>query len=554
MDKSLAKIGTLALALGACADSGPAGEPSQADAGQVWFHEEAGERGLDFLHRSGHSGRFLYPEIIAGGAALFDMDGDGDLDAYLVQAGSVIGRAANTHGNQLFENDGEGNFRDISAQSGAADRGYGMGVASGDYDRDGDLDLYVTNLGSNVLLRNDGGGQFTDVSEASGSGEELWSSSASFIDYDRDGDLDLWVVNYLFWTLEEERECYNQATGNSYCGPKAYNKPAPDTLYRNNGDGSFSDVSLAMGLRKALGNGLGVGVSDVNLDGFDDVFVANDGTMDHLWINQAGTGFVEQAVPFGCAVDQDGKIKAGMGVAFMDFDGDRDEELLVVNLKGEYDSFFQNEGNRWLDRTASIGLNANSSAYTRFGVGWADFDNDGHLDLFEANGGVAHAAETGRDKPFAQLNLVYQGAESGRFKALKPIGATPEPLAFASRGAAFGDVNGDGAVDVLVVNRDAPAHLLINHAPDRGNWISFTLSENRSASLGAVLSFRAGTRQFTRRVRTSTSYCSASDPRIHVGLGALAEVTEVKVFWPDGSSQSFGSLRANQEHQLPKTQ
>ena len=532
---------------GAAGGTGGAGET----AGPPWFVEEAAERGLAFTLESGQGERYLYPEIVCGGGALFDMDGDGDLDAYLVQSGGVITPASERAGNALFENDGSGRFRDVSSGSGADDRGYGMGVATGDYDGDGDVDLYVTNLEENALLRNEGGGRFVDVTQEAGVSETLWSTSASFLDYDRDGDLDLWVVNYIFWSVESERACYAQPHGETYCGPKAYDKPAPDTLFRNEGDGTFTNVTTEMGLKGSFGNGLGIGVSDFDGDGWLDVFVANDGTKDQLWINRQGEGFDDRGVAFACAADQDGHIKAGMGVAVADLDDDADEDLLVVNLTGEYDSLFLNQGTHFVDRTASAGLTTASQTYTRFGVGFQDFDNDGWLDLYEANGRVSHgpSAKAGED-PFAESNLLYRGTESGRFAVVEPRGGTPDALVATSRGASFGDVDGDGGVDVLVYNRDAPAHLLMNRVEGRGEWIRFAVVDSGRDALGAELTFSLGDRTIMRRVRASSSYCAANDPRVHVGVPGVAEVTDVTVRWVDGTTESFGNRAAGQDWRL----
>ncbi len=560
MTNSRCTLGLLAaLAVASCGGDAPSTDvtdTSSKAAPAIWFEEVGAERGLVFQHESGHDERYLYPEIVCGGAALFDMDGDGDLDAYLVQSGGVDVAEAERPGNQLFENVGGGRFEDVTAGSGADDRGFGIGVSAADYDNDGDVDLYVCNLGENALLRNDGTGRFEDVTLATGTSEDLFSAGAAFFDYDNDGDLDLWVVNYILWSIGDERVCYGKTRGETYCGPMSYGKPAPDTLFRNEGDGTFTDVSIEAGIRSSLGNGMGIGISDFDGDGMLDIFIANDEMKDQLWINRRGESFVERGVAFGCAADQDGQIKAGMGVGVIDFDNDGDEDLLVVNLTGEYDSFFLNEGTHFVDRTASVGLTTASQAFTRFGVGFVDFDQDGELDLFESNGRVTHGLTSEYADPFAELNLVYRGVPgANRFEVVQPQGGTREPLAGTSRGVAFGDVDGDGAVDALVVNRDGPAHLLLNRAaalPGERNWIRLRLVDHGRDALGAVVSMRAGAREITRRVRTSTSYASANDPRVQVGLGALGEVTGVRVRWMDGTVEEFGALAAGRDWTLRK--
>jgi hypothetical protein len=526
---------SLFLLLAGFAACAPPGETAPEPAsGPPWFAEAAEERGLVFTYRSGHDGRHLFPEIIGGGAALFDMDGDGDLDAYLVQGGSLTdpGSAAGT--NRLFENEGNGYFRDVTEGSGSGDRGYGMGVATGDYDDDGDTDLYVTNYGENALLRNDGDGRFTDVTAAAGVGHPGWGTSATFVDHDADGDLDLFVTNYVNWSIANERDCYNNAWQQDYCMPTGYDAPAIDALYRNEGDGRFTDVSAAAGFDSALGNGLGVVAADYDGDGDSDLFVANDAMLNQLWINQGDGSFVDEALLRGCALDQHGKTKAGMGVAAEDVDDDGDVDLLVVNLEAETDSFFRNEDGSFRDQTGEVGLGAHSKSYTRFGTGFIDFDNDGRLDLYQANGRVLASAEAAGDDPYAEPNLLLAGKEGGR---------TVLPLAATSRAAAFGDVDGDGGVDLLVVNRDGPAQLLLNRVEGRGNWLRFRLLERSGRdALGAELRLKVGGTTKRRTLRSGYSYCAASEAVAHFGLGDATRVEEVAVRWTDGVWETFGEI------------
>jgi hypothetical protein len=555
-----------AAGLGACGGDSPApavgatasGATSDdvSDGAGPWFEEAARARGLVFDHTTGHTGRYLYPEIACGGGGLFDMDADGDLDAYLVQSGYVLAPPEERPGNQLFANRGDGTFEDVSAGSGAEDRGFGMGIATGDSDGDGDTDLYVTNLGENALLENDGRGRFQDVTAERNAGETRWSSSAAFFDADRDGDLDLFVANYIAWTIESERVCYAPPHGETYCGPLAYDMPLPSTFLRNEGAGTFTNRSSEAGLLGSFGNGLGVGILDVDGDGWLDVFVANDGTKNQMWMNRTDGTFVDRSVPLGCAADQDGQIKAGMGVALGDLDDDADEDLLVVNLTSEHDSLFVNHGTFFADRTATYGLTRTSHRFTRFGVGFHDFDQDGWLDLYEANGRVSHGPESTGPDPFAEPNLLYRltrTAEGGRFEEVLPRGGTRPELVAASRAAAFGDVDGDGGVDILVVNKDGPAHLLLNRVPARGAWIRFrVVNERGSDALGALLFLRAGEREIVRRVRSDGSYCAANDPRVHVGLGSLTTVDEVLVRWVDGPEEAFGPFEAGREWKLAR--
>lgn len=540
---------SLAASAAACGGAAPAGVASSP----AWFVEEAHERGLDFTWQSGHAERHFFPEIMGGGAALLDLEDDGDLDVYLVQAGSIVAAPAERPGNQLFANDGAGRFRDVSAGSGADDRGYGMGVAAGDADEDGRTDLYVTNVGPNVLLANAGDGTFRDVTAAASVGDPSWSTSAAFVDHDGDGDLDLLVINYVRWSVADEKVCYTKPHPEDYCSPNSYAAPVPATLYRNEGAGKFTDVSYAAGLRAVYGNGLGVVCSDFDGDGWTDLFVANDGMLNQLWKNRGDGTFVDVGVTAGCAVDQDGRKKAGMGTDAADVDFDGDEDLLVVNLSGESDSFYRNDGQRFSDRTPLFGLAGASRPFTRFGVGFADFDQDGLLDLYQANGRVTRRPEHSGPRPFDEPNLLYRGTSAGKFEEVLPRGGTRELLSATSRAAAFGDLDGDGCVDVVVVNRDAPAYLLLDRAPERGAWIAFRVREASGRdALGAILSTTVGTRAIRRTVRSAFSYCAASDPWVHLGLGReRAIAADVRVKWADRSEEAFrGPFAAGKVHEL----
>jgi hypothetical protein len=520
---------------------------------QPWFQEEAARRGIDFKHDSGHRERHLFPECVCGGAALFDADNDGDLDAYLVNAGPIEAEPGTRSPNRFYLNDGAGNFVDATDASATGDRGYGMGVACGDYDNDGFVDLYVTNLGANVLYRNNGDATFTDVTDAAGVGTAAWSSSAAFVDFDADGDLDLYVANYVNWSVATEITCFAANGENDYCSPKNYDAPAMDTLYRNNADATFTDVTESAGLGVAFGNGLGVICADFNADDRVDIFVANDGTPDQLWQNQGDATFKDVGLETGVAIDFHGVPKAGMGVDAVDVDDDADIDLLVVNLANETDSFYRNEGAFFVDDTAIVGLGTRSRTFTRFGVAFADFDHDGYLDLFQSNGRVTKQSETYSDDPYAEPNIVMKGTPSGRFEERSPKGGTEQPLIAAGRGAAFGDVDNDGDVDILIVNRDAPAHLLINVAEKHGNALQIrALDEHGRDAYGAAVFLNAGERPLRREIRATYSYCSSNDPRTHIGLGEADTATDVRVQWPDATVESFPDLPAGALHVLRK--
>ena len=518
-----------------------------------WFSEEAHERGLDFDHHSGFDGRPMMPEMMGGGVALADLDGDGDLDAYLVQSGRVDATLdEDLSANRLYMNRGDGHFHEVEGAAGAGDRGYGMGVAAADYDNDGDTDLYVTNLGPNVLLQNDGTGTFRDVTAESGVGDPRWSTAASFIDLDLDDDLDLFVVNYINWTPEIERECYVKTFYVTYCGPTAYGVPAMDRLYRNDGDGTFTDVTKAAGIDVAFGNGLGNVAADFNGDGLADLFVANDGTTNQLWLNAGDLRFEEECVLWSCAMDSDGIEKAGMGVASADVDDDGDSDLLVVNLERQTDSFFRNEGSYFFDATRLVGLGTVSMRHTRFGVALADFDNDARLDLYEANGKIALSGPAEGDG-YAEPNTLYRGSiDDGaiRFVEIGPTGGVAPGLVHTSRGVASGDIDDDGGIDLVVTNRDAPAYLLMNRA-DRGNWARFRVRTTHGRdAIGATVSATVGGRRLSRDVQPSASYLASNDPRVHFGVGSESRLHDVVVRWPGGTEEAFGHFAAGETHEL----
>jgi hypothetical protein len=554
--------GSVVLLAPACARAcGPVLGAPAAATGPPWFEEQATERGLVFEHRSGHEGRHWMPEIMGGGGALLDADGDGDLDAYLVQGGSLApGAAAARH--HLFLNDGAGVFADAGAAGGAALDGtgpggtgsggaarYGMGVACGDADGDGDTDLYVTHVGPNVLLENTGGG-FREASDAGAEGGG-WSTSAAFFDGDRDGALDLFVARYLEWSRTAELSCSDPLGRPDYCSPKNYRTPARSLLFRNAGAGRFEDVSRASGVSTAAGNGLGVVCGDLDRDGWQDVLVANDGTPNHLWRNLADGRFEEQGMLAGCGMDSNGIAKAGMGVVLCDLDEDLDLDVLVCNLAGESDSFFQNEGGYFGDRTGALGLGTVSKPFTRFGLALADFDQDGWLDLYQANGRVERRRVPQAGDPYAEPNLLLRGTSTGRFEEVLPRGGTSRELGGTSRAVAQGDVDGDGALDLLVVNRDGPARLLLNRASGRGRALTLRVLERSGAdALGAELVIDVGPRRLRRDVAAAFGYLSSHDPRVHLGLGAAEQIDGVLVRWVDGTAERFGPLDAGGVHEL----
>jgi hypothetical protein len=518
-----------------------------------WFAEEAHARGLVFAHASGHATEFWMPEIMGGGAALIDLEPDGDLDVYLVQGGSLAdGAPPAALANALFENDGRGTFRDVSAASGATDPRYGMGATAGDLDGDGDTDLFVTNVGRNTLLLNQGGARFLDESEARGFGAALgWSTSAAAFDADRDGDLDLFACRYLEWARDGELVCTSQR-GRDYCSPKSYKAPARSLFYANGGGGVFTDASLASGVASEPGTGLGVAVGDLDQDGWLDVFVASDGRANQLWRNLEGARFENVAMLAGCGVDAGGVPKAGMGVVLADEDGDLDLDVLVVNLDGENDSLYRNEGGFFSDRTPATGLAALTKPFTRFGLALGDLDHDGDDELYVANGRVELPNEPwlARD-PYAEPDLLLARDATGRFAEVLPRGGTRALALATSRAVAQGDLDGDGALDLVVVDRDGPARLLVNRVAPRGRWALLSVLERNGAdALGAVLELELAGRRLRRDVRVAFGYLASHDPRVHLGLGTAERVDTVLVTWVDGTRERFGPLAADHVHVL----
>jgi hypothetical protein len=518
------------------------------------------EVGLAFQHVNGASGRYHLPEIMGPGCALLDYDRDGDLDVLLIQGRALdasTGSSAAAPRPQLFRNElspgGTAHtlrFSNVTDRARFAAGDFGMGVAVGDYDNDGDPDLYLTNYGSNRLYRNNGDGTFDDVTRASGDGldDPRWSSSASFGDYDADGDLDLFVANYVDFTIQGAKVCHDPTGVRDYCGPLQF-RPVPDRLFRNNGDGTFADVSESAGITRAYGAGLGVSADDFNGDRRLDFYVANDATGNQLWLNRGDGTFEDTGLVAGVAVNMDGQPEGSMGIATGDADNDGDLDVFVTNITRETHAFYRNlGGGQFEDARQSAGVAAATAPDTGFGTEFFDYDHDGLLDLFSANGAVTISeALRGNSFPFAQENRVLRNVGHGRFvDATRGAGAAFR-VAEVSRGAAFGDIDNDGDIDVLVANNGGPARLLLNQA-GRRHWLQVRLegsSDNRQG-LGARVGLRRedGTLVW-RRTRTDGSYLSASDPRVHFGLGSDAHIREVIVEWRRGPRESWSGLRSN---------
>jgi hypothetical protein len=550
------------LALAGCA--------RREETARASFRDVAAEAGIHFQHFTGATGQYYLPEIMGSGVALLDYDGDGDLDIFVVQ-GAVLepGKSAadarfpapagSKPGNRLFRNmlkeTGKLQFVDVTEQAGLSYVGYGMGVAVGDYNNDGHPDLYVTNFGSNILYRNNGDGTFTNVTKEAGVEDGGWSTSAAFVDYDRDGLLDLYVAHYLDFTVKGNRECSDVTGQRDYCAPNAY-KAVRHRLYHNLGNGKFKDVTQAAGIGGASGPGLGVACADFNGDGWPDIYVANDGAANFLWLNNGNGTFRESALLSGAAYAADGVARAGMGVTAGDFGNSGNESVFVTNLTREGATLYRNVGKRepgntrnsdFTDATTQFGLYQPTFPFTGFGTAWFDFDNDGFLDLFVANGAVTGMESLrGEAYPFHQRNLLLHN-EGSRFREVSAEAGAPFALSEVGRGAAFGDINNDGRVDIVVNNNNGPLRLLLNETSDLANWLEVTLQGTKSnrQGIGArVAAMRPGQSILWRRALTDGSYLSASDVRVHFGLGAARSIT-LLVEWPDGLREKWDGVAAD---------
>ena len=503
------------------------------------FVESAAVTGLDFTHVNGATGQFYMPEVMGSGVALFDYDNDGDLDVFLVQGGSLGTAGAQTPAraaapaSRLFRNDLTAGasgartlrFTDVTARAGVGLHAYGMGAATGDYDNDGDLDLFVTSFGPDTLYRNNGDGTFSDVTREAGVSDPLWSTSAAFVDFDRDGDLDLFVANYLDFTTADNKVCHDPVGARDYCSPRAF-RPVPDRLYRNDGQGRFADVSEAAGISTADGNGLGVAVGDYNGDGWLDLYVANDATANQLWINRRDGTFADEGLLSGSALNAAGNPEGSMGIASGDVDADGDEDLFVTNIIGETFVLYVNDGKGdFEDARVRAGLARPTAAFTGFGTEWFDYDNDGWLDLLVANGAVnTIEQQRGQPVPYRMKNQLFRNTGRGQFEETSAAGGPAFARAEVGRGAAFGDIDNDGDTDVVVTNNNGPVRLLINQTNARHHWVQVRLQQDAGQrfAFGARVGIeRAGRPTIWRRVKTDGSYLSASDLRVHVGLGIV---------------------------------
>jgi tetratricopeptide (TPR) repeat protein len=545
----------------------PSPNPGPPPSAEIAFRDDAGSAGLRFTYRNGETSQHQIPETIGGGVAVLDYDGDGWLDVYLVQGGTFPpededrpaqdgGRGPGAHattGDRLFRNRGDGTFDDVTAASGIAGiaGGYGFGATVGDYDNDGRPDLFVTRFGSYGLYRNRGDGTFEDATERAGlGGGRDWPTSSAFADLDGDGNLDLYVCHYLAWDARNPTLCRDPRAGDRYVSCLPLGFPAlPDHLFRNDG-GRFVDVTSEAGIVDRDGRGLGVVAADFDGDDRLDLFVANDMTANLLFHNRGGLKFEEIGHPAGVASNAEGGHQAGMGIAFGDLDGDGRPDLAVTNFFGESTTFYRNLGGAmFADATVAVGLKAPSRFLLGFGAVFLDVDNDGRLDLATANG---HIHDLRPNVPYAMPAQLLTGGPDGRLTDVSRRAGAPWTVPRIGRGLAAADLDNDGRLDLLLVAQNSPLAFFHNQTRHGGHFLTLRLegtASNRDA-VGARVTVTAGGRRRTTWRIGGGSYASASDPRIHFGLGAAQVVDDLEIRWPSGRVQHFNKLAADRAYRV----
>ena len=521
------------------------------------FVDVTEQAGIHFTHVNGASGKKYLPETMGSGCAFFDFDSDGDQDILLVSStswpGAPAGRSATP---ALYRNKGNGTFEDVTKGSGFDRPIYGMGVATSDYDADSDPDVYLTALGPNVLLRNDGGGKFTDVTASAGVGDDGFGSSATWLDYDKDSDLDLFLLNYVQWSRETDIYCSLDGKTKSYCTPESYDGASP-VLYRNDGKGKFADVTREAGLYNPRGKGLGVAVFDYDEDGHLDLAVANDTQPNNLYKNNGNGTFSDVGVLAGVAFSESGVARGAMGIDAGDYDGSGRQSLLIGNFSNEMISLYHNEGRGFFIDAAPVSEVGRASLLTlAFSAFFFDFDLDGLLDIFVANGHVENDIQAVQQRvTYAQPPHLFRNLGQSRFRDVaKEVG--PElgrPV--VARGAAHGDIDSDGDLDLLVTTNGDRAYLYRNDLQTPASWVGFRLrgtASNRDG-IGARIRLTAGGKTQTSMVKSSTGYLSQSQLPVVFGLGKLSAVEKVEILWPSGTTQTVSSPAPGRIHVVAET-
>lgn len=535
----------------------PAVRPSRAVAAPspipVRFREAAREMGVRFVHVNGAYGRKLLPETMGSGVAFLDYDGDGDQDLLLVNGRDWEEHKTGRRATQaLYRNDGTGRFSDVTRAAGLDLEFYGMGAAAGDVDNDSDVDLFLTGLGENHLFLNHGDGTFRDVTAASGLGDPGWGTSAAFLDYDRDGDLDLFVCNYVKWTPPTDLWCTLDGQHKSYCTPESY-EGERSRLYRNDGQGVFTDVSEAAGILKGKGKSLGVAVLDFDEDGFLDLAVANDTQPNLLFRNRGDGTFEEVGVETGMAFSETGVARGAMGIDAADYQNQGTESLLIGNFSNQMLALYQNTGHVFIDKAPSSSLGQTSLLFLAFGLFFFDYDLDGFPDILVANGHVENDIQAVQEQvSYEERPLLFRNVGGGNFAEVGlrsgPGMATP----VVGRGAAYADIDGDGDLDAVISVNHGPARLLVNEGGSRHHRIRFTAVGTRSnrSGIGARFVLRSGGTLQTRRVKSGGSYASQSELPVTFGLGDSPAAESVEVIWPDGGRETLGRVEADRSYQV----
>jgi enediyne biosynthesis protein E4 len=531
---------------------------SATSAAHQGFEDVAPQSGVRFLHSASKTSQKYLPETMGSGVAMLDYNNDGLLDLFFVNGaalrdpmppGAKPDKSDPRYWNRLYRNNGDGTFTDVTEAAGLRGAGYGMGVATGDFNNDGFTDLYVTSLGHNNLYRNNGDGTFTDVTDRAGVGGAGWSTAACFVDYDLDGRLDLIVTRYLDWDFGRNIFCGDRRPGfRSYCHPNEF-KPVTHLVFHNNGDGTFTDVSKKCGLGSIPGKGLGIAINDFDGDGWPDIVVANDSFPEQLFRNNHDGTFSEIAVELGLAYDEDGKTFAGMGVDFADYDNDGWPDVFIDALYSQRYALFQNRQGKTFDYlSGQVGVGSATADHSGWGAKLFDFDNDGWKDLFVVQGHVMdNIALTEPGAQYLDSPLLMRNRK-GRFDDVSSQSGPPFHGAFAGRGAAFGDLNNDGFVDVAINCNNGPALVLMNRGGNGNHWLLLKTVGTRSNRDGIGARIRVVSESGLEQhgfVSTAGSYVSASDKRVHFGLGQDTEVRLIEVRWPSGVMQRLEHVKAD---------
>lgn len=518
---------------------------------QVVFTDVTAQAGISFRHAHGGTGKRYFLETTGSGACFFDYDNDGWLDLFVVQSGPLPGHPGyGTMRSVLYRNNRNGTFKDVTTQAGIHFAGYGQGCCAGDYNNDGWIDLYVTGYGGNALYRNKGNGTFIDVTKRANVRGGGWSTSCAFADYNNDGDLDLYVANYLDYRVGQDPSCHLPGTSlPAYCAPRQFDG-APDVLYRNNGDETFTDVTRQAGVYDPQGKGLGVVWGDYDNDGDLDLYVANDGTVNRLYQNQGNGTFKDVSFSAGVGLGENGEAQAGMGTDMGDYDNDGWLDIFVANFSGENNSLYHNEGNgTFSDVSFATGVGAPSLLLLGFGADFFDYDNDGFKDIAVANGHVLDNVDLLNEGiTCAEPLLMYRNLGNGTFEDVSQRMGKAWVVPRVSRGLATGDYDNDGDLDVFIVNLNQKATLLRNDGGNRNHWMAFRLigTKGNRDSIGARVTVTVGGLHQMEEVRSGSSYCSQNDLRLYFGLGKATHVDRVEIRWPGGRVETLQNVPSDQ--------